>query len=174
MSSVAEGLHLVRRFFGAIKPGAPAADDDQWARAQLGPGEIRLWESMNNPDRRHAVEVARLVHAELPDAGQPTLAAALLHDVGKVACGFRTPARVVATIVWSVLDDAKADSWIEGSGFTKRLGQYRRHPELGEAMLIEAGAHTLTSSWAADHHRPRDRWRADPAIGDVLKRCDDD
>ena len=135
---------------------------------------------MNNPDRRHAIEVARAVVAKLGEPERPVVAAALLHDVGKVVSGYRTPARVVATMVWAVADDSLADQWLDQSAPRKRLvslkklAQYRRHPELGEQLLIDAGADRLTSSWAGDHHRPQVRWRVTPDIAAVLKACDDD
>lgn len=129
---------------------------------------------MSHPDQRHAITVARDVSAELPDASRPVMAAALLHDVGKVQSGFRTPARVVATLFWAVADDKTADRWLADSGMKRRLAEYRRHPEIGEQLLLEAGADPLTASWAADHHKPPERWRVDPALGDVLKSCDDD
>ncbi len=167
-------FHLTRRFFGAIKPGAPGPEDEAWALAQLGEGEQLLWGRMNNPDRRHAIEVARLVDDVLDDPVEPVLPAALLHDVGKVVCGYRTPARVVATVLWAVAPDTLATEWVTTSGPRRRMAQYRLHPELGEQLLVEAGASALTSAWAGDHHRPVERWRVDREIGDVLKACDDD
>lgn len=171
---VRELLHLSRRFFGSIRPGAPPDADLAWADEQLLLGERALLRRMSNPDQRHAVAVARDVFAELPDASRPVMAAALLHDVGKVQSGFRTPARVVATLFWAVAGDQTADRWLSASGVQRRLAEYRRHPEIGEQLLLEAGADPLTANWAADHHKPLERWRVDPAVGDVLKRCDDD
>ncbi len=180
MAGLAEPLHLARRFFGSVRPGPPAAADEAWARRHLGPGELALWERMSNPDRRHAVGVARDVVAELGDevADRAVVAAALLHDVGKVVSGYRTPARVVATLVWAAVPADRRSStalgWAGRGRPWRRMGEYRRHPELGEALLIDAGADPVTSSWAGDHHRSADRWRVAPAIGAVLKACDDD
>ncbi len=180
-----QALHLVGRFFGSIRPGPPQPQDEAWAIDHLLAGEADLWERMSNPDRRHAVGVARDVVARWPDLGlddgaattppRPVVAAALLHDVGKVDAGLRTPARVVATLVWGVLDDRKADEWAEdASGFRSRLGRYRRHPEIGAELLRAAGADPLTAAWAEEHHRPAETWSVDPVVGSVLKDCDDD
>lgn len=175
--------HLTKRFFGAVRPGAPPADAERWARDQLTSGEIAIWEQMNNPDRRHAIDVARAVAAdpridleELGSSARPVMAAALLHDSGKVICGFRTPARVAATVVWAVASDATADRWLASTegGPRKRLAQYRRHPELGAEMLERAGSDRLTVSWAEEHHRPESRWTVPVEVGRVLKDCDDD
>lgn len=173
--------HLAKRFFGAVKPGPPSGDDERWAANHLLPGEAAIWERMNNPDRRHAVEVARAVCAGYPAiADDPidreVVAAALLHDSGKVVCRFRTPARVLATVVWAVADDDLADRWLTSGrgGFRLRLAQYRRHPELGQQLLVEAGASALTANWAAQHHLPEHRWTVPMNVGRLLKDCDDD
>jgi hypothetical protein len=177
-----EALHLARRFVGSLRPGPPAAADERWATAQLSEGERGLWRRMTNPDRRHAVSVARLVAERWPVTDQapprPVLAAALLHDVGKVDAALRTPARVVATLLWAVLDDEVAERW---AGLARRpgdprvrLARYRRHPELGAELLREAGADELTVVWAEQHHRPEDRWTVPVDVGRVLKDCDDD
>ncbi len=173
MASVA---HLVVRFLGSIKPGPPTPDDEAWAQRHLSDGERSIWYRMSNPDRRHAIEVARAVVDQLGEARatQPIVAAALLHDSGKVVCGYRTPMRVVATLVWAVVDTSHATSWLERRDPWRRLAQYRLHPELGAELLAEAGADDLTVHWAADHHLPADEWRVDPTFGIVLKACDGD
>lgn len=174
-------LHLARRFFGAVRPGPPDQRDEQWAREHLGPGEIEIWQRMNNPDRRHAVAVAQAVVADprlqsQESIGRPVVAAALLHDSGKVLCRFRTPSRVLATVVWAVASDDVADRWLteHRSGYRFRLAQYRHHPRLGAELLRAGGADPLTASWAAEHHLPAEQWTVPITVGQVLKDCDDD
>lgn len=174
-----ELFHLARRFFASLRPGAPSSSDLDWVHAVLeadsAPAVRALWERMSNPDKRHAVGVARKVGAQLgPGTENDVLLAALMHDVGKVACNYRTPARSVATVVWALMPDAKADGWIGGRAPLHRLGQYRRHPQIGEDLLREAGVAELVSSWAADHHKPESAWRVHRDVGAVLKACDDD
>ncbi len=177
---VARSLHLARRFAGSLRPGAPTPIDEAWARDSLDDGERDLWARMSNPDRRHAVTVARDVARRWPevDAGRPpraVIAAALLHDVGKVESGLRTPERVAATLLWSVLDDAVAERWAAaGSPVLARYGRYRRHPEIGGELLRAAGADPLTAAWAEEHHRPEAAWTVDRRVGQLLKACDDD
>jgi len=178
---LADGLHLVRRFFGSLSPAPPPPADDAWAVAHLGSGEGDLWQRMSNPDRRHAVAVARAVVADLgPGTEREVVAAALLHDVGKVVSGFGTFRRVGATLIWAGLERARPDReraarWASADRTTlRRLGQYRRHPELGAGLLAAAGAHELTVAWAREHHRRPERWSVPPDVGAVLKACDDD
>jgi hypothetical protein len=149
---------------------------------------------MSNADRRHAIGVAREVTRRWPAApvapagappdggpARPVLAAALLHDVGKVESGLGTMARVVATVLWAGLDDARAERWAtlepdQGPlvALRGRLGRYRRHPEIGAALLREAGADPLTAAWAGEHHRPETTWTVPLPVGRLLKACDDD
>ncbi len=167
-------VHLARRFVGSLRPGPPPADDIEWLASFTTASERTLFERMSNPDQRHALEVARAVGQALPDAEREVLVAAVFHDVGKVVCGYRTPARVIATLVWAVVPHDRAAAMAEGRGPLRRMGQYRRHPELGEELLLAADAPEMAARWAADHHRPADEWRVPTAIGAVLKACDDD
>ena len=175
-------LHLARRFFGSLRPGPPDPADEAWAIGHLLPGEIDVWRRMGNPDRRHAVGVARAVVARFGDGDPAALpdravvAAALLHDCGKVVSGLRTPARVAATVVWASSDDEEQfERWLaRDGGLRHRLAQYRNHPELGREVLAAAGSDEVTAAWAAEHHLPEDAWTVPADIGRLLKACDDD
>ena len=151
--------HLARRFFGSLRRGAPA--DEQWAIAQLTAGERELWSRMADADRRHAVDVAHTVGKDAPRA---VLAAALLHDVGKIESGLGTFARVGATVLGA----------IDRARWTGRVGAYLRHDELGAVLLEHAGSDPLTVAWAREHHLPRERWTVPLDVGDALKAADDD
>ena len=169
-------LHLTRRFLGALRPGPPVVADEAWARSQLGRGELAIWLQMSNPDRRHAIGVARAVAAALGGHGdRAVMAAALLHDSGKTISELGTAARVVATLVWLVLGTGRARRWAAGAGpFTRRLGQYHLHPELGARLLEGAGADPLTIAWTREHHLLPDQWTIPYELAAVLKACDDD
>jgi hypothetical protein len=159
-------LHLARRFFGALRPGGPAAADEAWATAQLLPGEVGVWRRMSGPDRRHAAGVARDVAGLLgPGATRPVLAAALLHDAGKVESGLGTVARVGATLVGMSRDRTVVAG---------RVGDYLRHDALGATLLEAAGSDPLTVAWAREHHLPADRWSLPPDLALALKAADDD
>jgi len=162
-------VHLARRFFGALDPRGPSPADESWVAGALTAGEQALWHRMSGPDRRHAVGVARDVVARLgPErATRPVVAAALLHDVGKVDAGLGTLARVPATLVGLVDRERVA----AGRG---RIARYLRHDAIGAELLEEAGADPLTVAWAREHHRPESDWSVPEAVGRALRDADDD
>ncbi len=172
--------HLVRRFFGALRPGEPSAHDDAWVADVLTPAEREVWARMPAHDRRHAVGVARRVERALsgaPEAGDDRwIAAALLHDVGKLDAGLGVFARVGATIAGGLAGHDMADAWSEKRGITRRVGLYLRHAELGETRLRVIGARDETAAWAGAHH-DQSSW---PSLGfpehvvTALDEADDD
>jgi len=167
--------HLVRRFFGSLAPGGPPPAEEAWARSQLLPAEAGLWARMPGPDRRHAVGVARRVERALGvEATRPVLAAALLHDVGKVESGLRTYGRVVATLAAKAAGAEMAHTWRRQRGFTRRVGLYLLHPGLGGDLLELAGSDQLTVAWTREHHLPPQAWTVPRPVADALKAADDD
>jgi hypothetical protein len=155
--------HLARRFFGSLRPGGPAAVDEAWARSHLLAGEQELWARMSGADRRHAAGVAREVARSFPD--RPVVAAALLHDSGKVVSALGPFARVGATVIGAAVGRDRPGG---------RVGRYLRHPQLGAALLAEAGSDPLTVAWAAEHHLPPVGWTLPPELARALSAADDD
>ncbi len=183
MASLAEFgsvSHLARRFASSLWPGGPGPAGEAWARRWLNPGETELWDQLPGPDRRHAVAVAHRAATALGDAdgaAVPTavLAAALLHDVGKLESGLGTFRRVGVTLLAGGLGRDRVAAWSDRpSGWTRRAGQYLRHDAIGRSLLQKAGSDPLTSTWAGEHHLPPHRWTVDRELADVLKAADDD
>jgi hypothetical protein len=167
--------HLVRRFFGSLRPGGPPPADEVWAQGQLLPAEVRLWARMAGADRRHAVGVAQRVERALGhEATRPVLAAALLHDVGKTESGLGTYGRVVATLSAKVAGHDMAARWQRGRGFTRRVGLYLNHAAIGGDLLELAGSDPLTVAWTREHHLPPESWSVPRPHADALKAADDD
>lgn len=194
---MAEGFgslsHLAGRFAGALWPGGPNAEGERWAQAWLRPGEVGLWRRMSGPDRRHALGVGRQVAVDLdvadaasvaPDRredadGRPTtravLAAALLHDVGKIDAAIGTWARAVVTAVALVVGRDRVASWSRpGRSPAARAGRYVTHDRLGRTLLEEAGSDPFTVTWAAEHHIPASRQVTDRRLAGILTAADGD
>ena len=173
-------MHLARRFVGALRPGGPRSRDVEWVGAILGDEELALWSRMPDHDRRHSILVARRVERALAGteaAGDPRwLAAALLHDVGKLDAGLGVLGRVGATLAGGAAGHERAEAWSTRRGITRRVGLYLRHPELGATRIRVAGGREEAARWAAAHHRP-EAWGATgipPAVVDALVAADDD
>jgi hypothetical protein len=137
---------------------------------------------MSGPDRRHAVEVARgtlrLLQPDQPR--RDIVAAALLHDVGKVESEFGTFARVGVTLVAIAVGRRRLVSWAEAApdpsrlSLRRRTGLYLSHDRLGAALLGVAGSEALTVNWAREHHSSPARWTVDGRVGAALKEADGD
>lgn len=154
-------LHLARRFFGSLWPGGPGAADREWVAEILSTSELVIWKRMSGADQRHAAGVARRVSQAGVGERREVLAAALLHDSGKVVSAVGTFGRVAATL----LGPARARG---------RLAEYLRHDVLGADLLGQAGSHPLTVAWAREHHLAPERWSVPMEVGAVLKAADDD
>ncbi len=167
--------HLAKRFVGSVLPGGPPTTEAAWAQGQLLAEEAELWRSMSGPDRRHAVGVARRVERALGvEATRPVLAAALLHDVGKVSSGLGTYGRVIATLSAKVAGPEMAATWRRQRGFARKVGLYLHHDRLGGDLLELAGSDPLTVAWAREHHHPAAAWTLPRPLADALKAADDD
>ena len=167
--------HLSKRFFGSLWPGGPSAEDVAWARSQLLPGEREIWQQMNRADRRHSVAVGRRVERALGhEAGRPVLAAALLHDCGKIDAALGTYGRVVATLSVSIAGQSAAEEWTEARGFTRKIGLYARHAQIGADRLALGGSDELTIAWTREHHQPEETWTIPHHLAIALKDADDD
>jgi hypothetical protein len=121
--------HLSRRFVTSVSTRPPSPTDEAWAEDWLLAGEVELWRRMSNPDRRHAVDVARRFAARRADATRAEMAGALLHDVGKIESGLGTLARVAATLVGPRTD---------------RFRTYHDHEAIGARLAEAAGSDAVT------------------------------
>jgi hypothetical protein len=185
--------HLGVRFFGSLAPIGPRSSSEQWALDHLGPGERRLFAQMSGPDRRHAIGVARRalrLAAEDEQAAASEgngsalphafVAAALLHDVGKIEARLGTFGRVWATLAALALGRRRVVEWDAAGADTgsgerrRRMARYLEHDRLGAELLEQAGSDELTVCWARQHHLPEARWTVDGRLGGYLKRADGD
>jgi hypothetical protein len=121
-----------------------------------------------------------------PAVGRDVVAAALLHDVGKVEAGLGTWARAGVTFAGMAFGREQLVTWsgaaVEAAGtagggvraWRRRIGLYFLHDRVGADLLREAGSDPLTVAWAGEHHRPPERWSVDRRVADALKLADDD
>lgn len=166
-------LHLPKRFFGSLSNRDVPAADAAWVESNLLAGEIELWNRMSKADRRHAHAVGRRVVALLGDkATRPVIAAAVLHDVGKIEADAGTMLRVVSTFVATAASPSQIESWAGEDGWLGRAGRYLRHNETGSEMLRAVGSDELTVKWAREHELPASQWTLPEEISDALYEAD--
>jgi hypothetical protein len=170
--SLGHSLHLARRFFGSLSTAPPSVEDRAWVSTMLDPRVDALWARMTPPDQRHSVAVARQVAAE--GVSREAVAAALMHDVGKVDSKLGTFGRVAATLVAGALGDVRVASWSPRRGPMGSVGRYRNHAALGAELLSEAGAPVLACDWAGQHHLSPDSCSLDPKLAGLLRAADND
>jgi hypothetical protein len=172
---VAATAHLVRRFFGSLRPGGPRRAEVEWVGSVLSLPELALWQRMSGPDRRHSAQVARAVQRTIgDDVPTEVLAAALLHDVGKIHCRLRTFGRVVATLTIKTAGRDEVATWSQVGGLHRRIALYQNHPTIGGDDLELAGSHPLITAWAREHHRDASEWTIPREYAAVLDACDND
>ena len=125
------------------------AGDLAFVQLHLTDAELHVWETLGRHDRAESVAVARRTAQALGrDVDSRWIAAALLHDVGKVDARLGTFGRVWATLVAGLMSHGRARR------MSNRIGRYINHDELGAERLKAAGARPETVAWAAVHHRP--------------------
>lgn len=151
-------VHLVGRFFSSLVPLPVSAGDRAWVASVLQPEELALWSLMTRADQRESVRVARRTEGALAGtehAGETRwLAAALLHDIGKLDARFGPVRRALATTAAGVLGPRVVESWVDRSGFVRRCALYVFHDQLGADRVKMAGGRREAALWAEAHHRP--------------------
>jgi hypothetical protein len=175
---IARLSHLARRFFSSLRPGGPSAAETQWVGQVLTPTELAVWQQMRAIDRRESVQVARRLEASLAggeyEGDERYVAAALLHDVGKIDCRLGPIGRALATMAGGVAGHEMAPAWQKRGGIARRFGLYLRHDEIGAVRLQMAGARAEAAEWAGAHHHP-ERWdalRIPRNVAEALARAD--
>jgi hypothetical protein len=151
-------VHLAGRFLCSLLPLRLSARDRQWVGSVLRPEELDLWSRLSSADRRESVGVARRTEATLAGtehAGETRwIAAALLHDVGKLDARFGPVRRAVATAAAGLLGPRVVEGWVDRSGFVRRCALYVFHDQLGADRVRMAGGRVEAALWAEAHHRP--------------------
>ena len=133
--------HLVRRFFTSLSTKPPATQDIAWVNEKLLTSEFELWKSMESYDQRHSIEVARRFTELHPLFTRDQVAAALLHDIGKIESQLGVIGRVIATVV--------------GPKGTK-FRCYHDHETIGLKLCLDAGSSSETIrllDWSEDSSR---------------------
>lgn len=128
--------------------------------APVGSDAVELFRRMPVDAQAHSVRVVKALQADGPT--QPELAAAaLLHDVGKVAAddagaylGLWMRGPIVLLEAWRPDLLARMASPQPASGLRYALFVHLAHPQIGAAWAKEAGCSPLTC-WLIAHHQDK-------------------
>ena len=168
---------------GRCVPRGPQQDDDRSgpSRSSL-PGERRALapDEASRPPARGRCRPPGRACCSAHEATRPVLAAALLHDVGKIEAdlghlraGDRHP---LGGIGRAPRPRHRSERWTRTRGFTRRVGLYLQHPELG-GDLLGAGRQRPAHRGLGPRAPPAraDEWTVVPTTSaDALKDADDD
>ena len=126
--------------------------DTVYAARHLPPDLLRLFERMAHTEQYHAIDVCRALEAQ-GRTDPDLLAAALLHDVGKIQAPPRIWDRVIA-VLGEYFVPASAVRWSAGEprGLHRGFVIRRIHPEWGAALAQQAGASPRTVALISQHH----------------------
>ncbi len=167
----ARPVHLVARFFGTLVPRRVSAHERLALRDLLTAPELDLWLKMRRADQVESLDVAhradRTIAADVHQRDE-YLAAALLHDVGKLDADFGPYRRAIATIAGAVAGHEMVGAWKQTGGFTRRCALYLDHGALGAQRIRFVGGRELVAQWAAAHHDPS-AWPTDEIPADVCR-----
>ena len=133
-------VHLVKRFWWSLRARPLDGEDHLWVKSRLLDLEWDLFTQLPIADQQHHLRVARRFIGRFDAEPQREwVAAALLHDVGKVDVGLGTLGRTFATI------------WPWGRRGDGRLGRYHRHVERGAQLLRDIGSSPETVALVGEH-----------------------
>lgn len=117
--------------------------DDRLAQTVLDPRLYALFLRMRRSERQHSLRVLQDLTAQ--GHTQPDLlAAALLHDVGKIRTPFYLPEKVLVVLVKAIAPDLYR-RWGSGCahGWRRPFAVSVQHPAWGAKMVAEAGGSPL-------------------------------
>jgi hypothetical protein len=154
---VAQLMYRARQFWYALG-AAPTPADLEQARSVLNPAQMALFSQMQASEQAHALRVMgqlRWQGAVHPDL----LAAALLHDVGKICHPLRVWERVIIVLVHAWFPGiarllGKAGNPAEPGSIPAWRWPFvvaEMHPEWGARLALEAGVTDLAAALIRRH-----------------------
>lgn len=170
-------VYRTRQFWNAFR-ATPGVQDIELARGILPPTLLSLFLKLQPGEQVHSLKLCK----ELANQGhnsQDLLAAALLHDVGKILVPLALWQRV-----WIVLAQAllprQVEAWMEPEPLQTRPQQKyprwrmaliasRLHPDWGAALAFEAGASPLTT-WLIRNHALKEPQTGTPGELQLLRQ----
>ncbi len=159
-------VNAARRAVLAAVP-ALARPDDSWATGRLSEAEAALFLRLPATERAHGIEVALRLLRRAPEAPRELVAAALLHDVGKLG----SPQGVARRVLTHLLPPLAVPPEPRLLGLAGARQARVHHASYGAELLARAGSSPRVVALVAGHHDPASR-RGDPEAR-LLWECDE-
>lgn len=143
-------------YFGALKRTVRAAlpwsvrPDDAWAQRVLTSTEFQVYCTMTNAERFHGVSVAQCILRRWAEAPRELLAAAILHDVGKVG----SPQHWLYRVAVHLAPGKRRPFNPQARGFTAARQALHHHPQQGAELLAARGVDDRVVALVRHHHEP--------------------
>lgn len=125
--------------------------DDDWARGVLTNTEFQVYCTMPKVERSHGVHVAKSVVKHCPTADRALIAAAILHDVGKVD----SPQLWAYRVLVHLYPGEKQPYDSELTGLAAARQALHHHPERGAQLLTSRGVEKRVVALVREHHDPK-------------------
>lgn len=155
-----------KQFFSALRAKV-TAEDETFAGLYLSECELRLFNRMSIPDRKHCLNVAytaRLLAKDLKNVDvEKLIKAALLHDVGRRQGDLSIFDKAAAVIINKAAGSRLVAAWgKQGRGsivqnLRHALYVSRQHPAIGAELLSSCGTDASVVFLVRNHHNYRDR-----------------
>jgi hypothetical protein len=168
-------LYRSRQFWQALN-ASPAPEELALARTILSPSLMSIFNQMHPSEQTHSLRITRRL-IDQRETHPDLLAAALLHDSGKIHHPLRVWERVLIVMGKTVLP-AQAKQWGSGGpkGWKRAFAVAEQHSEWGAQMAAQEGASPLVVALIRRHQLPTDHPAEDleDQLLLLLQRLDDE
>lgn len=143
-------LYRIRQFWRALIPGIKAEDISQ-VRQVLSHELMALFLRMHRSEQMHSVRIYRQL-CQQDETNSDMLAAALLHDVGKICFPLRVQDRVMIVLGKAFFPKlCRVWAQSEPRGWRRPFVVAEMHPQWGAELVLDAGASALTATLVRRH-----------------------
>lgn len=145
-------LYRIQQFWQTIRAQDPPDEALAPAREVLTPQQMGLFQIMHPSDKTHALDVFGKLQTR-GESNTDLLAAALLHDVGKIRYPMSPWDRAIV-VLGQAFFPSKAKTWGQGKpkGWRRPFVAAEQHAYWGARMAAESGVSTLTVHLIWRHH----------------------
>jgi hypothetical protein len=163
-------IYRLRQGIGTLFAFTQVADT-QLAARYLAPPLLTLFQTMRHSEQLHALNVLRMVLAQMPDTPPNLAIAALLHDVGKARYRLHLWQKTLPVLV-KALNPALLERLSNGNPdnlLIRPFASYVHHPAWGAELVAERGASETVVWLVARHQDDIARWHDHDCLH-LLKR----